>query len=317
MADWLKLNHSLVRSPKVRGLMRELKCKKHAALGVAVAWLVWIDEQTTDGATRLLPDELDDELGFRGCADALCRIGWAALGEDGCVEALEFGKHCGDSAKERAENARRVAKCKASKKRVMDEVTQECYQGNEKTLPNALPEKKRIYIDRKGELSTTVDTSSPDVPCPPAPEDFAGWLRAVGAVIPMLRRLNLDRPLPRRVEAEARAAAELVPMTPETVELLRRYYAAETVKGWRPDSLERFFEDLPDVLQHAANWCRQDDREQRKAAATARRKAKEASVEAECGTSTPEDKKAFFEGLWRDLGGQSRERSDDEETCAG
>ena len=31
MADWLKLNHSLVRSAKVRGLMRLLRCKKHAA----------------------------------------------------------------------------------------------------------------------------------------------------------------------------------------------------------------------------------------------------------------------------------------------
>ena len=314
MADWLKVNHSLVRSPKIRGLMRALHCKKHAALGLAVSWLCWVDEQTTDGQTGLLPDELDDEIGFRGCAEALISIGWAAQGEDGCVYALEFGKHCGETAKKRADDARRQAE---KRKRDADASRQES-QEMSREMRDACHEKhvtrkEKNNIYRKGELSTTVDTSSPDVPCPPAPEDFAGWLRAVGAVIPMLRRLNLDRPLPRRVEAEARAAAELVPMTPETVELLRRYYAAETVTGWRPDSLERFFEDLPDVLQHAANWCRQDDREQRKAAATARRKAKEASVEAERGTSTPEDKKAFFEGLWRDLGGQHKERSNDEE----
>lgn len=145
MADWLKVNHSLVRSAKVRGLMRALHCKKHAAFGLAVSWLCWIDEQTTDGRTGLLPEELDDEIGFRGCAEALISIGWAVLGEDGCVEAVEFGKHCGDSAKGRAENARRVAKCKANKKA---KVTEEHYQGNEKTLPNELPEKKRKeYID--------------------------------------------------------------------------------------------------------------------------------------------------------------------------
>lgn len=170
MADWLKVNHSLVRSAKVRGLMRELRCKKHAALGLAVNWLCWIDEQTKDGQTGLLPDELDDEIGFRGCADALISIGWAALGEDGCVYALEFGKHCGESAKERAENARRVAKCKAKKKGVTDEVTEDCYQGNEKTLPNALPEKNRIeYIDNitlRGNNTVDMEAGAMGVPLP-------------------------------------------------------------------------------------------------------------------------------------------------------
>lgn len=46
MADWLKLNHALVRSAKVRGLMRLLRCKKHAALGLAV------DEERPQGAGR-------------------------------------------------------------------------------------------------------------------------------------------------------------------------------------------------------------------------------------------------------------------------
>lgn len=171
MADWLKLNHALVRSAKVRGLMRLLRCKKHAALGLAVNWLCWIDEQTVDGRTGLLPDELDDEIGFRGGAEALIGIGWAALGEDGCVYALEFGKHCGVSAKERAENARRVAKCKANKKRVTDEAMGECYQGNEKTLPDALPEKNRIEFMDNNTLrgNTTVDVGAGAV-CVPLPE---------------------------------------------------------------------------------------------------------------------------------------------------
>jgi hypothetical protein len=275
MADWLKVNHSLVRSAKIRGLMRELRCKKHAALGLAVNWLCWVDEQTKDGQTGLLPDELDDEIGFRGCTDALISIGWAALGEDGCVYALEFGKHCGESARERAENARRVAKCKANKKRVTAEVTENRYQGNEKTLPEALPEKNRIIdIDTKGELSTTVDMEASA--CPSAPHaGFGEWLRVLGPAVPMLRRLNLDKPLPRVVEAEARKAAELVPMTAETVEMIRRFYEAEEVQGYRPDSLEWFFRDLPDVIQHASNFCRVDDRMRRKEAASARRRVME------------------------------------------
>lgn len=277
---WLKVRHSLLRSSKIRALMRELRCKKHAAVGLAVAWLVWIDEQTTDGQTHLLPDELDDEIGFRGCAEALISIGWAALGEDGCVYALEFGKHCGDSAKERAETARRVAKCKARKKAVTEEITESCYQGNEKSLPNALPDKNRIYSN-KVEHSSTVVTRAAVEPCAAPPlsyeerGDFGGWLVALGEVIPMLGRLNLDHPLPRKVEEVAAAAFRLVPLDAENLDMLRRYYAAETVKSYRPDSLEFFFQNLPDVLQHAANWCRWDDKQIRKAAATARARAAE------------------------------------------
>ena len=307
MADWLKVNHSLVRSAKIRGLMRELRCKKHAALGLAVNWLCWVDEQTKDGQTGLLPDELDDEIGFRGCTDALISIGWAALGEDGCVYALEFGKHCGESARERAENARRVAKCKANKKMVTAEVTENHYQGNEKTLPEALPEKNRIIdIDTKGVLSTTVDIEASA--CPSTPHaGFGEWLRVLGPAVPMLRRLNLDKPLPRAVEAEARKAAELVPMTAETVEALRRFYAAEVVQGYRPDSLEWFFRDLPDVIQHASNFCRVDDRRRRKEAATARRKAmeREQCQNARTGASEPfvrsQDEADRNMELWREV----------------
>ena len=306
---WLKVRHSLLRSAKVRALMRELRCKKHAALGLAVAWLVWIDEQTTDGQTHLLPDELDDEIGFRGCAEALISIGWAALGEDGCVYALEFGKHCGDSAKERAETARRVAKCKSKKKQlVTEEVTKNCYQGNENVLPNALPDKNRID-NNKVELSSTVVTGAPAEPCATPPlsweesGDFGGWLVALGEVVPMLGRLNLDHPLPRKVEEEALRAYRLVPLTAVNLRLLQRYYAAEEVRSYRPESLEFFFRDLPDVLQHATSWCRYDDSRQRKKAATERVRAQERAnaVQDVADAVSAEEAEAEFAAMRKEL----------------
>ena len=102
MADWLKVNHTLLRSAKVRSLMRELRCKKHTALGLALNWLIWVDEQTSDGNTNLLPQEVDEELGFKGASKALCAIGWANVDENGLVFAVDFGKHCGETAKARA-----------------------------------------------------------------------------------------------------------------------------------------------------------------------------------------------------------------------
>lgn len=305
---WLKVRHSLLRSSKIRALMRELRCKKHAAVGLAVAWLVWIDEQTTDGQTHLLPDELDDEIGFRGCAEALISIGWAALGEDGCVYALEFGKHCGDSAKERAQGARRVERHrnKQGAKNGNAECNAEC---NGESVTKTLPDKNRIYSN-KVEHSSTVVTRAAVEPCAAPPlsyeerGDFGGWLVALGEVIPMLGRLNLDHPLPRKVEEVAAAAFRLVPLDAENLDMLRRYYAAETVKSYRPDSLEFFFQNLPDVLQHAANWCRWDDKQIRKAAATARRKAAEAALESRVGElpmMSPEEAAQAFEDMKKEL----------------
>ena len=39
MADWIKVNHALVRSAKIRLLARELKTKPLTALGLAVRWV--------------------------------------------------------------------------------------------------------------------------------------------------------------------------------------------------------------------------------------------------------------------------------------
>lgn len=54
---WIKVRHALLRSPKIRQLARQLNCNKNEALGVAVAWLMWVDEQSADGETFLTPAE--------------------------------------------------------------------------------------------------------------------------------------------------------------------------------------------------------------------------------------------------------------------
>ena len=274
--QWLKVRHSLVRSAKVRALMRLLRCKKHAALGLAVSWLVWIDEQTTDGLTHLLPDELDDEIGFRGGAEALIGIGWAALGEDGCVYALEFGKHCGDSAKERAQGARRVERHRG-RKDGNAECNAEC---NAFTVTETLPEKNRIDIDGKVGGCSTVDIGAPVVQPTPQPgvDDggYGAWVARVCGVVPELCRL---RTLPPDVDAAARVmfGTGFVP-TDAGLQALGRFMAApaDGLHGLRrPGAFRWLFEDLPDVVNRAMEWLRVEARRQRRAAATSRRRAQE------------------------------------------
>lgn len=165
MADWLKVRHALVRSQKVYRLAREMHTQRYTALGVALAWLVWLDEQTEDGQTGLSAEEVDDMLGFRGAAAALVRIGWASLGGDGTLVAEEFGKHCGASAKERAETARRVSKHRELKNRYKS--NGECNGENvthvtEDALQNALPEKNRIDMTLSPRAPACEHTPSQD-----------------------------------------------------------------------------------------------------------------------------------------------------------
>lgn len=117
MADWIKVRHALVRSAKVRQLARALGVSKHEALGVAVCWLVWVDEQLSDCVTGLHWRDIDDELGVTGLADGLRGIGWISVREDGVVLVVDFDQHCGSSAKRRCEDATRQAVHRARKSR--------------------------------------------------------------------------------------------------------------------------------------------------------------------------------------------------------
>lgn len=307
MADWLKLNHALVRSAKVRGLMRLLRCKKHAALGLAVHWLCWVDEQTVDGQTGLSPDELDDEIGFRGGAEALIGIGWAALGEDGLVYALEFGKHCGESAKERALNNRRQANKRARDKEVSrvvsrdvsrserDECHGECHGGGVTRI-----EENRIQYKGRGSNTVVSGRTRADL----STEEwgrFRAWLVRLGSALPMLGRLNPDVPLPGKAEDAAVAAWAALPgLSDAEVEALRRYYAApdEQVRTYRPNGLEWFFEGLPDVLGYALKWCAAADA---KAARRVRAQERERviSIRKVDGKPASEEEKEEFMGFLR------------------
>ncbi|MBQ7022862.1 MAG: hypothetical protein IJN29_04730 [Akkermansia sp.] len=163
--------------------------------------------------------------------------------------------------------------------------------------------------NEKVELSSTVVVRAAAEPCAAPPlsweerPGFGRWLVQLGEVVPMLGRLNLDRPLPKAVQEAAELAYKLVRLGAVELERLQRYYAAEEVQTYRPDSLEKFFENLPDVLQHACNWCRRDDARQRKLAATERARAQEraAAVQDVEDAVSSEEAAAEFAAMRKEL----------------
>lgn len=228
MADWIKVRHALVRSAKIRLMARELGCNQITALGLAVKWLCWIDEQTEDGETSLLPKELDEEMGWRGCATALISIGWAAEDEKGRVVALEFDKHSGETAKKRAENARRQSNFKERKRRS----NALALPGNADALPNALPEENRREEKDKpySDLPTeyTPDTSGE----PPEAARAVPSIEEVMTVMQSLSYANLKG-------SKLRECAE-------------RWLDTMRSAGWR-DSKNRIVHDW---AANARNWAR-------------------------------------------------------------
>jgi hypothetical protein len=150
--SWFKLRHIVCpQHPKVGKMARALGCNRMTAYGVACAWFRYVDMFTTDGQTHLTPDELDEELGFRGCANALSLVVWAALDDDGCVVAPNFDEHCGETAKKRAMNARyqdNYRKDNGSKKKIL----QSDENLSEKNLTDSAPcVRKKSYQRREEE----------------------------------------------------------------------------------------------------------------------------------------------------------------------
>lgn len=107
---------SLLTSPKMQKLARLLHTDRLHAVGLAFAWLAWLDTQTTDGHSGLTPEDLDDILGVQGAISALQAIGWCAIDDAGEVLAVDWEQHNGESAKKRALGARRFERYAARKK---------------------------------------------------------------------------------------------------------------------------------------------------------------------------------------------------------
>lgn len=135
MGNWIKIRSELKDSPKIGRLAKLLKAKRPFAFGLAVLWLDWMDGQTDDGVVDLTAEELDEQLGVKGAANALEQIGWIYF-EDGMLVMSEYEKHNGPRAKERAETARRVAEFKRRKRAKLEceKVTEKCYPVNEKNV---------------------------------------------------------------------------------------------------------------------------------------------------------------------------------------
>jgi hypothetical protein len=115
--DWIKMNKSLPRDPRVIRIASALNADRLRTVGgLFSAWCLF-DEQTQDGRLEAYTPELLDELvSMPGIARAMESVGWLEIG-DGFLAVPRFGEHNGNPAKRRAQesdrkrSARNADKC--------------------------------------------------------------------------------------------------------------------------------------------------------------------------------------------------------------
>lgn len=281
MVNWLKLLHTTPRNPKLRELMRSLKTKdKDSALGLAVRWLIYIDEQTTDGCTGLLPRELDDELARKGAAAALQACGWAELNDAGHICAVDFGKHCGATAKKRASEAR--------KKALQREAEKAC-------AAEKRPEENGTNVPE------TAGAAHPSAPSAERDFSYSAWLVPLVAAHPAGKRWKPTDPLPADAILAAAAAYEADPTAAAHAELLAAYLADKLredrrgVPFFRPKLLRVYFEQLGTTIAEAERWKAERGWKPRTEKTAARRKPEHAANDSE--QMTDAERAAFFREL--------------------
>lgn len=118
---WIQMRTNLPADPHVRRLARALKIPNAHAVGLLyVLWAV-ADSQTADGVLNGWDEELlDEEVGMQGFTAALLAgldgkgdDPWLVRDADGRLRIPDFEAHMSSSAKSRALNNRRVARCRA------------------------------------------------------------------------------------------------------------------------------------------------------------------------------------------------------------
>lgn len=143
--DWLKMEAATPDKPEVLAITAAMGWDDpDLTVGKLFRLWRWFDQQTTDGnAVGVTPALLDRICGVTGFAQAMANVGWLVITDTG-VALPNFDRHHGETAKQRALSAKRVAKSKSNAKNNADSND----EGNAACVTNALPreEKRRKEI---------------------------------------------------------------------------------------------------------------------------------------------------------------------------
>jgi len=150
--DWIKIECTTPDKPEIVQIASILKLDQDAVIGKCIRLWIWVDNQSLDGNGLTVTEPFLDRLTYcPGFATALRQVGWL-LGREGRLTIPNFGRHNGQTAKNRALTKDRVKKTRS-----------EC---NASTVTKTLPEiekRREKSIKTQGEESVADAPASPDV----------------------------------------------------------------------------------------------------------------------------------------------------------
>jgi len=141
--DWMKIELETPNKIEVTEMAEFLKVSNNEVIGMLVSYLAWLNQHCKDGE---LPTSsinyLNNLTGSTEFCNALSRVGWLQFHEDR-IEVVNYERHNGKNAKERASNNRRVAKYREIKKLEEDGLSKE-YSSDvtDIVLQEPIPEKR-------------------------------------------------------------------------------------------------------------------------------------------------------------------------------
>src|SRR5262245_23386499 len=107
MTPWIKVEHTLPRKPEVFRIAARTGMSRREVVGALVELFIWYDEQLANGERVIVSRETIKELtGSPEFSTALLECGWLRE-KDGELLVANLDRHNGNTAKRRAQTARR------------------------------------------------------------------------------------------------------------------------------------------------------------------------------------------------------------------
>jgi chorismate mutase len=141
--DWLKMTHALPEKPEVLAIAGRTGMSRFEVVGRLFILWRWFDNNTTDGnALSVTSVTLNECLfGYQGDTNFVSEVvsaRWLVETGDG-ISVVKFDEHISESAKQRAQTAKRVAKSKSNAKGNAPSVSEVTLPA----LPSALPREEK------------------------------------------------------------------------------------------------------------------------------------------------------------------------------
>jgi len=110
---WLKFDTATPEKPEIMAITLALGFDDpDLTVGKLLKVWRWFDQHSVDGNADVTAEILDRIVGVRGICEAMAAVGWMDITKSG-ISLPQFDKHCGITAKSRADTAQRVAKHRA------------------------------------------------------------------------------------------------------------------------------------------------------------------------------------------------------------